>query len=188
MFLFIILFPDFVWLYLQHWLVCAQFVVLNKVETETERIREVGGVKWTFNAWGGMFTTHVSVHTWVRLNDLYPSAWDMIQTSFKALWSNRSLNYVHGLIEWQSWNVCYGIWQLCSEIWEKYASAAGTLGGCYDDWAHDDLVARKVRFYIDSCLIHCFQKMIRITTCIFSFLVIWNVLICLFRETDSGIQ
>lgn len=33
---------------------------------------------------------------------------------------------------------------------EEYASAAGMLGGCYDDWAHDDLVARKVSYYIDS--------------------------------------
>ncbi|KAG0626365.1 hypothetical protein M758_2G120800 [Ceratodon purpureus] len=29
------------------------FVVRNKVETETEKIRDVAGVKWTFNAWGG---------------------------------------------------------------------------------------------------------------------------------------
>lgn len=48
------------------------FVVRNKVETETERIREVAGIKWTFNAWGGR------------------------------------------------------------------------LGGCYDDWTHDDLIARKI--------------------------------------------
>lgn len=29
------------------------FVVLDNVETETESIREVAGVRWTFNAWGG---------------------------------------------------------------------------------------------------------------------------------------
>lgn len=29
------------------------FVVRNKVETETEKFRDVAGVKWTFNAWGG---------------------------------------------------------------------------------------------------------------------------------------
>jgi hypothetical protein len=27
---------------------------------------------------------------------------------------------------------------------EDYASAAGSLGGCYDDWTLDALVARKV--------------------------------------------
>lgn len=32
----------------------AQFVVLDKVETATERIREVAGIVWTFNSWGGM--------------------------------------------------------------------------------------------------------------------------------------
>jgi len=30
------------------------FVVLDKVETATERIREVAGIVWTFNSWGGL--------------------------------------------------------------------------------------------------------------------------------------
>ena len=30
-----------------------QFVVRNKMDTEEERIRDVAGIKWTFNAWGG---------------------------------------------------------------------------------------------------------------------------------------
>lgn len=32
----------------------------------------------------------------------------------------------------------------------RYASAAGKVGGCYDDWALDGLVARKVSDFSDA--------------------------------------
>ena len=58
-FRFVFLFSTLCHAVLQYRHVFAQFVVRNKVETETENIRDVAGVKWTFNAWGGTFSTNL---------------------------------------------------------------------------------------------------------------------------------
>jgi hypothetical protein len=36
--------------------------VLDKLQTSTENIREIAGIRWTFNSWGGKLKKSIDAH------------------------------------------------------------------------------------------------------------------------------
>ena len=76
-----------VWVFLLTVVCYAQFVVLDKVETATERIREVAGIVWTFNSWGGTISNppfHLDVC--ISSGVLYSEANENFYLCFLWLW------------------------------------------------------------------------------------------------------